>query len=580
MDVVVFRAFTSELEQILVNSRLQKIFQPSELDFVFRFRLAGENYLLYISLEAGKQRIHPIPQKFSRSIEPSAFCMMLRKHLENSRIMYVDQRGTDRILSLTADTHMEPEGFVERTLHIELTGKTSNIILCDGKEHIIGAFNRKDHRRDLTTGQLYEPPPPPQGINPHLMEKKDFMGLLDSAKNSEKNVKDLVFGMFTGMTGDYVREILFHSGVGAGTITKNLRVRQEETLWQSFYRFFERIREQEFSPVVYYKKEDLNMEDVPDRLALWDFDIFADRPKEFLPTVGEALQALYFPETANRKIDDIQGELQTALQKKTLKVKKRIEKQEEDLEAARGQEKLRKWGELLLANIDHIPEKITGIELEDYYQDPPVKILIRLDPSLSAADNAQEYFKQYKKAKRGIIALEERIKISKDELSQLEAYCKDIEQLSSLSDAEYLAEMFEMEGIINIQAIPGKKGMTAASEPRKYELAPGYVALVGRNSKQNDELVISTGNKEDLWFHARGIPGSHVLLRIQKPSKPVPDQVVQRAASLAAYYSKGRNSGKIPVSYTRLKNVRKVKGLAPGKVFITEEKSIVVRPEA
>ncbi|MCE1245801.1 MAG: NFACT family protein [Firmicutes bacterium] len=563
-----------------MNSRLQKIFQPSEMDFVFRFRLTGENYLLYISLEAGKQRIHPIPQKFSRSVEPSAFCMMLRKHLENSRIMYVNQTGTDRILSLTADSHMEPEGFVERTLHIELTGKTSNIILCDGKDKIIGAFNRKDHRRDLTTGQPYEAPPLPQGINPHLMEKKDFMNLLDSLKNAEKAVKDLVFGMFTGMTGDYIREILFHSGIGAGTSVKNLSVRQKETLWQSFFRFFERIREQEFQPVVYYKKEDLNMEEDPDRMTLWDFDIYSDRPKEFLPSVGEALQALYFPETANRKIDDIQKELLVSLQKRIVKVQKRIEKQEEDLETARNQEKLKKWGELILANIDKIPEKITGIELEDYYQDPPGKILIRLDPSLSPAENAQEYFKQYKKSKRGVTALEERIKISQDELNQLEGYKNDIDRLGTLHDAEYLAEMFEMEGIINIQALPGKKGAAAPSEPRKFDLAPGYVALVGRNSKQNDEIVVSIGAKEDLWFHARGMPGSHVLVKIQKPSKPVPDQVINRAASLAAYYSKGRNSGKVPVSFTRLKNVRKVKGLASGQVFITDEKTIMVKPEA
>ncbi|MCD4783120.1 MAG: NFACT family protein [Candidatus Eremiobacteraeota bacterium] len=579
IDAITFRLFSQELEEKLVNSRLQKIFQPGDFEFVFRFRIPGDNYFLFLSLEANNQRIHPIPGKYSKSRLPTSYCMLLRKHIEGGKVLYVDQMGSDRILRLDIASYMESEGAIERILIIELTGKTSNLILCDGKERVISAFNRKDPRRDLTTGQQYELPPPPQGINPFLIEEKDFFSLIEAEKNREQPIKELLFSTFTGMTGDFAREIIFHSGIGQGTPMKNMSERQKITLYNSFFNIIKKVKEFDLRPTVYYSKDDENLEGNPTRFAFQDFDIFANIPKEAVGSIGDALQAVFYPTTSDRLFDDMKKEYISVLKKRIKKVARRIKKQELDLKGAEGSVALKKWGELILAYMDSIPKKAREIELDDYYIDPPEKITIKLDPSLSPSDNAQAYFKKYKKAKRGLSIIRKRLRISADEHSDLETALYEVEEAESIDELTDVIESLQFQDILPLTAKPGRKKTDAPLGPRKFEIAPGYVALVGRNSRQNDELTLHIAQKEDLWFHARHIPGSHVVLRIQKPSKPVPDEVIYKTASIAAYYSKGRNSSKVPVDYTPIKNVRKSKGQKAGKVFIVNEKTIFVKPE-
>ena len=579
IDAITFRVFTRELEEKLVNARLQKIFQPEDFDFVFRFRIPGNNYFLYLSLEPGNQTLYPIPGKFSQSREPTAFCMMLRKHLAGGKILYINQAGSDRIIHFHIASYVEEEeDVVERILIIELTGKTSNIILCDEHENIIGAFNHKDSRRKLAKGELYEAPPPPRGINPFLIEKNHFVNLLVEEKEPDLTIKDRIFNAFTGMIRDYVREILFHSGLTPSTPLKNISSRQREKVWESFSAFFKRIDKMEISPMLYYPDNDENMEKNPVRWALWDFDIFKEKPRESVQTLGDALEACFFPTTLSKNFDDIHREMKSIISKRIKKVKTRVGKQEKDLEGAEKTVKLKKWGELILANLNNIPAKSGEILVDDYYQDPPEKIMVKLDPSLSASDNAQKYFNKYKKAKRGLEKIEERLEISREELSDLETALYEVEEAETIEDIESITSSIDLPEMF-ISATAGKRKNQEAMGPRKFNLASGYVALVGRNSKQNDQLTLHIAQKDDIWFHARQIPGSHVVLRIQKPSNPVPDEVVYKAACIAAYYSKARKSSKVPVDYTRIKDVRKAKGQKPGKVFYVNEKTLFVKPD-
>jgi len=579
IDAITFRLFSRELEEKLVNSRLQKVFQPADFEFVFRFRLPGDNYFLFLSLEANNQRMHPIPCKYSKSRIPTSFCMLLRKHIEGGKVLYVSQMGNDRILRLDIASYMESLGAIERILMIELTGKTSNLIICDENERVISAFNRRDPRRDLTTGQQYELPPPPQGINPFLIEEKDFFSLVDAGKNQEQSVKEFLFSTFTGMTRDFAREIIFHSGIGYSTPIKKISERQKMTLYKSFSNFIEKIEESDIHPTVYYSKEDENMEGNPIRFAFWDFDMFENFPKESVESIGETIQAVFYPVTAGKQFNELKKEYTGILKKKIKKVSRRLKKQEKDLKGAEGSIALKKWGELILAYIDRIPEKAREIEVDDYYKDTPEKITIKLDPSLSASDNAQAYFKKYKKAKRGLSIIKDRLQISADELSSLETALYEVEEAESIEELNDIIESFQLQDILPLTERPGKKKTDIPFGPRKYEISPGYVAIVGRNSRQNEEVTLHIAQKDDLWFHARQIPGSHVVLRIQKPSKPVPDDVIYKTASIAAYFSKGRNSSKVPVDYTRVRNVRKVKGQKAGKVFYVNEKTIYVQPE-
>lgn len=580
IDAITFKIYAEELEEKLVDSWLQKIFQSGDSEFIFRFRTRGENYFLFLNLDADNQRIHSIPAKFSKSKDPGAFCMLLRKHLAGGKVLYATQTGSDRILEFHISSFVESEGeIVERILTIELTGKTANMMICDSKDKIIGVLNRKDPRRDLSNGTLYEPPPPPQGINPFLIEERDFISLLSGERDEELPVKDRLFSSFTGMTGDYVREILFHSGVSAGTPLKHINIAQKEKVWESFHNFFQKIKDHDISPMLYYPDDDENMEKDPVRWALWDFEIFKDKPKEAVKTIGEAMEACFFPQTVTGNFDDLASELKSMLKKRIKKVEVRIQKQQNDLNGAEKAVNLKKWGELILANLNDIPSRTNEVELEDYYNDPPAKVMVKLDPSMSPSDNAQKYFNKYKKAKRGLEKIQERIEISREELSDLETALYELEEAENQDDIESIAYNLDMDEIFAIPKTGSGKKKAEAAGPRKFNLASGYVALVGRNSRQNEEITLHQAQKDDLWFHTRQIPGSHVVLRIQKPSKAVPDEIIHKTACIAAFYSKARKSSKVPVDYTLIKDVRKVKGQKAGKVFYVNEKTLFVKPE-
>ncbi len=580
IDAITFKIYVEELEEKLVDSWLQKIFQSGDSEFIFRFRTRGENYFLFLTLDPDNQRIHSIPSKFSKSKDPGAFCMLLRKHLAGGKVLYANQSGSDRILEFHISSFVESEGeIVERVLIIELTGKTSNMIICDNKDRILGVLNRKDPRRDLSNGAIYEPPPPPQGINPFLIEERDFISLLSGERDEDLAVKDRLFSSFTGMTGDYVREILFRSGVSPGTPLKHISIRQKEKIWESFHNFFQKIQDHDISPVLYYPDNDENMEENPVRWALWDFEIFKDKPKEAVKTIGDALEACYFPLTVTGNFDDLAAELKSLLKKRIKKVEVRIQKQQNDLDGAEKAVNMKKWGELILANLNNIPSRANEVELENYYEDPPVKTLVKLDPSLSPSDNAQKYFNKYKKAKRGLEKIQERIEISREELSDLETALYELEEAENREDIESIAYNLDMDEIFALPKGGSGKKKAEAAGPRKFNLASGYVVLVGRNSRQNEEITLHLAQKDDLWFHTRQIPGSHVVLRIQKPSKTVPDEIIYKTACIAAFYSKARKSSKVPVDYTLIKDVRKVKGQKAGKVFYVNEKTLFVKPE-
>lgn len=580
IDSITFMLYSCELEEKLINSRLQKIFQPGDAQFVFRFRLLGENYFLYVSLEPDKQKIHPVPQKFGQSKEPSSFCMLLRKNIGGGKVLYAGRQGKDRILRLNITSRDELGIPSEKILIIELTGKTSNIILCDHKDYIIGTFHKKDPRRELSKGKLYEAPPLPWGIDPFTVDEQSFLNLMGDEQTLDVSVNEFIGKTFTGLNKELTREILHLTDISPSTMLHHLNGSSRENLWQAFRGIMDRIEQKKISPFIYYAKDDPLMENSPQKWALWNYSSLDHLPKEAVQDLGEALQGIFFQKTASSGFDDVKKELISSLSKKIKKTAGRIKKQEQDLQGAVQGVSLKKWGELILANLQNIPEKSKEITLEDYYEYPPKPVKIKLDPSKSASANAQEYFKRYKKAKRGVEKIQERLEISKEELSDLENTMYELENTESFDDLYEIIDLLQGEGIYApASASPsGKKLYQEPAGPHKFELGQGYIALAGRNSKQNEHLTLHTAGKEDLWFHARQIPGSHVILRIQKPSKPVPDQYVYKAACIAAYYSKARTSLKVPVDYTQVKNVRKVKGQKAGKVFYVNEKTIMAKP--
>ncbi len=571
IDLPTFFLFARELSGILPGARLQKIFQPQKEQFVLKFRLAGENFFLYFSLEPGHQKVHPIPDKLSRSIPPTSFCMMLRKHLMGGILDRVEVMEHDRILPLIFEVK-RGEQLLEKTLCLEFAGSNCNSIIIDSGGRYVGAFTRKDPNREIITGQPYAPPPPP-GPGPFSITRDHWIQILKESPTGDASRQ-----MFPGFPRLWAREVLQSAGLSPRQLNEDIKDTQIEALWNCWEKFTGRLREGLIEPVLYYDSGDPSMEGQPTGWAPWPFACAKDSPRRSFETVTGMLQEYFLPRVSMGRFDEVQSRLLSELKKKLSKVHRRIEKQKGDLEGAMQAERLKKFGELLLSSLHRIEGKARQVTVEDYYQDPPAPITIKLNPSLSPSDNAQDYFRRYKKALRGQEKIRERLEISQNEARELESRINMVGKALNNEEIEELLKSFAVDSFYPSGKLPRKADGQPVSRPKAFELARGYVALVGRNSRENDEITLKVGKKEDLWFHARQIPGSHVVLKVQKPSHTIPSQVLYRAAQLAAYYSKASSSQSVPVDYTKIKYVRKAKGAKLGEVLYSGEKTIMAQP--
>ena len=575
VDLITFNLFARDLARRLPGSRLQKIFQPQKEQFVFKFRLPGENFFLFLSLEQGSQKVHPIPEKMSPSIPPTSFCMMLRKHLEGGILDEVEVIDDDRILPLVFEVKRGGELF-KKTLHLEFAGTNCNAIITDPAGRYVGAFSRRDPDREILTGQPYSRPPTPPGPGPILMTRKYWDELLEEYRGK----KDAVHGLFPGVNRLYVAEVFHRAGLSAKQAEKGLKPQQVDALWKSWNEFVVRLKEcDNLKPVLYYDDKDPATEGSPIGWAPWPLESIEGKPRRSFKTISEMLGEYFLPRVSQGQYQEVSTRLLSGLRKKLKKVLRRIEKQERDLEGAMRAKTMKRNGELLLANLYRIEGKACDITVDNYYQDPPELVTIKLNPSLTPSENAQNYFRRYKKALRGQQKIQERLKISRQEVFEIEGRIADVEGASNLEELQGLLDSYAVDSFYPSGKLPRRADGQPVSRPRAFELDKGYVALVGRNSKQNDEITLKVGKKEDLWFHARQIPGSHVVLKVQKPSHTIPSQVLYRAAQLAAYYSRASSATTVPVDYTKIKNVRKAKGAKPGEVLYSDEKTIMAQPK-
>ena len=323
-------------------------------------------------------------------------------------------------------------------------------------------------------------------------------------------------------------------------------------------------KSQNISPCVYYQ------DNKPIKYSVYGEEI-EGLTKIVYPTINDMLYEFYKFRKPEFDFEECKKELLNRFNKEKNKANKRIAHINGDLVKLEQSSFYSRLGELILTNMYKIEPKAVSLVAENFYEDPPVEIEITLDPSLSASDNAKKYFDKFKKSQRGIPILKERLAESILKLKLIN------ENIDKISKTENISELDMFNELLNYQSKQVPKEQQIASAPRRYYYK-GYEIISGKNPAQNDEVSLKISNKTDLWFHTRGIPGSHTIIRVQSGEK-TPKEVIVYAASVAAYYSKAKKSSKVPVSYTYAKNVSKKKGMPPGMVTIHNETTIVVNPQ-
>ena len=573
LDGITISAVVAELNGKLAGGRVDKASQPERDEIILPVRAGGENYRLLLTANSSQPRACLTKDARQNPLQAPMFVMMLRKHLAGGKITAVTQPNFERIVRVHVQAADEMGDYAERVLIIEIMGKHSNIILTDERGVILDSVRHVSAQmssvRQVLPGREYVFPPDGGKLNPLETGPAAFAALFDAPGA----VTDMIYKSLTGISPAAAREICARAGIGQDARAETLAAAEKAAL----YAVFEDITRQ-------IKGRDYNCYVILDgRGRLLDFSAidlthiaggrraFAS-PSEMLEFFYAEKDALY---RRNQKTADLRHIVQTNIERCV----KKAELYERTLRDVAGRETLKLWGELITANIYAIKKGMTSLTTPNFYDESGADIEIRLDPTLTPAENAQRYFTRYNKEKRTFAALQDQIKQNSEELRYLDETLNAVANCFTEADCAEIREELAEQGLIKRQGRPGRgqKKNAPRSAPARFVSSDGYEIYVGKNNRQNDELTLKFAAASDIWMHTKNIPGSHVIVRTNGQNPP--DRTLTEAAHLAAYFSKARGSAQVPVDYTRRKNVKKPAGAKPGLVIYTDNNTAYVTPD-
>ena len=529
-----------ELRRELVNGRIQKINQPFEQELVLQIRSNRQSHRLLLSAHPVFGRIQLTQTTFENPAQPSTFIMVLRKYLQGAVIESIEQVENDRIVEITVSNKNEIGDHIQATLIIEIMGKHSNILLVDKSSHKILevikhlGFSQNSYRT-LLPGSTYIAPPSTESLNPFTVKDEKLFEILQTQELTAKNIQSL----FQGLGRDTANEL------------ESLLVSDKLSTFRNFF-------SQETKPCL----TETSFSPVP----------FANRVGEPFDNLSELLDTYYRDKAERDRVKQQASELIRRVENELQKNRHKLKKQEKELLATDNAEEFRQKGELLTTFLHQVPNDQDQVTLDNYYTNQP--ITIALDKALTPNQNAQRYFKRYQKLKEAVKYLTELIEETKATILYLESVETVLNQAGLEEIAEIRAELIQTGFIRRRQ----REKIQKRKKPEQYLASDGKTIIyVGRNNLQNEELTFKMARKEELWFHAKDIPGSHVVISGNlDPS----DEVKTDAAELAAYFSKGRLSNLVQVDMIEVKKLNKPTGGKPGFVTYTGQKTLRVTPDS
>ena len=528
-----------ELRTELLNGRIQKINQPFDQELVLQIRSNRKSHRLLLSAHPVFGRIQLTESTFENPAQPSTFIMVLRKYLQGAVIESIEQIENDRIVEITVSNKNEIGDHIQATLIIEIMGKHSNILLVDKSSHKILevikhiGFSQNSYRT-LLPGATYIAPPSTEAINPFMVKDEKLFEILQTQELTAKNLQNLF------------------QGLGRDTATELERQLLNDKL-ATFRNFFG----QETKPCL----TDKSFSCVP----------FSSKTAENFDSLSQLLDIYYKDKAERDRVKQQASELIRRVENELQKNRQKLKKQEKELLATENAEEFRQKGELLTTFLHQVPNDQDQVILENYYTNHP--ITIALDKALTPNQNAQRYFKRYQKLKEAVKYLTDLIEETKATILYLESVETVLNQAGLDEIAEIREELIQTGFIRRRQ----REKIQKRQKPEQYLASDGKTIIyVGRNNLQNEELTFKMARKEELWFHAKDIPGSHVV--ISGNLNPT-DELKTDAAELAAYFSKGRLSNLVQVDMIEVKKLNKPTGGKPGFVTYTGQKTLRVTPD-
>ncbi|MBO7357449.1 MAG: NFACT family protein [Lachnospiraceae bacterium] len=564
-------ALTHELGNAFQNTRINKIAQPEKEELLLTIKGNSATLRLLMSADASLPLMYLTEENKQSPLNAPNFCMLLRKYLTNAKIISVTQPGLERVVKFTLEHLDEMGDLCRKHLYVELMGKHSNIIFNDDKDMIIDSIKHVSHNmssvREVLPGREYFIPKTQDKIDP-ILEKDNltYARFKEIILSCHTEVYKAIYTSFTGFSPLMASEICFRAGIDSEASVSFYIEKENELkkLFKEFYGVLCDITEGTFAPEVIYDKN------VPLEYAALTLTMYKDLDVKKYDSISKLISGFYKEKSQvvlmRQKTADLRKIVQTVLERNV----KKLDLQKKQLLDTEKKEKYRIYGELINTYGYSVPEGAKNFEAINYYTNEPVTI--PLDPDISVMENGKKYFEKYGKLKRTAENLTGIIEEVSSEIEHLESVLTSLDIAVCEADLKEIKEELKESGYIKGHGREKKEKVT--SKPFHYISSDGFHIYVGRNNYQNDKLTFELSNGGDWWFHAKKMPGSHVIVKSE--NKEVPDTTFEEAARLAAYYSAGRKNEKVEIDYTLKKNVKKPSGGKPGFVVYYTNYSMMI----
>jgi len=569
-DGLVVSAVTHELNTYLLGGRIGKIAQPEKDELIITIRNNRKNYKLLLSSMASMPKIHLTQLSKINPITAPNFCMLLRKHLVGGLITSIQQPDFERIIIIHIENLDELGEKITRKLIIEIMGRHSNIILTNQDDLILDAIKRVGAQissvREVFPNRPYILPPKHNKKNP-----KDLLTLeaFKSAISCDLPISKALYHTITGFSPSINLSLCLESQLNEACLASDLPETDLTALYTAFTALQKIITSHTFTPLLYQDSKNQFLD-----YAVVPLKQYQDHQVIVGTSISQIIEDYYLEKDTQSRLRQKSSDLRKLVHTHLERGYKKLEKQNRQIKDTENREKFRIIGDLIQANLYRIQDGDAQIEVEDYYNQQAKRIL-ELDTRLTPVQNAQKYFNKYNKKKRTLVALTNHIKGTKAEIAHLESVQYALEHALTEADLLEVKDELMATGYLRFRQSKAKKALKKAS-PLHFIASTGHHIYVGKNNYQNDWLVNHFSKGGDWWFHAKNMPGSHVI--VQADGEMLPDQTYEEAAGLAAYYSKGGTSEKVSIDYTLKKHIKKPAGSAPGFVIYSTNYSMVARP--
>ncbi|MCI8464967.1 MAG: fibronectin/fibrinogen-binding protein [Lachnospiraceae bacterium] len=571
LDGIAIACMAKEIKERIAGGRITKIAQPESDALMLTIKNQKDAWKLFLSAGASLPLVYFTEQSKPNPMTAPGFCMLLRKHIGGGRILSVSQPGLERILILEIEHLNEMGDICRKKLIGEFMGKHSNLIFCDENDTIIDSIKHiplsVSSVREVLPGRPYFIPDTMQKKNPLTVTEEEFFSVLAEKPTT---LSKALYTSFTGLSPVMAEEICHLSSLDSRVSFVELTEPERIHLSGTFRRRMEDVEKGAFTPCIFYDRQ------IPFEFSALPLSHLDAYERQDFPSISEVLETYYASREAIVRIRQKSAELRHMVQTALERNRKKYDLQARQLKDTEKRDKFRIYGELINTygyGLEPGEKTLTAL---NYYTNETVTI--PLDNTMTPQENAKKYFDRYGKLKRTFEALTELIRETKEEIDYLDSVSSALDIAVEEADLIQIREELREAGFVKKRG-PKEKRTKITSVPLHFLSSDGYHLYVGKNNLQNEELTFHLASGNDLWFHAKGIPGSHVIVKTEGKSKEsLPDRLFEEAAGLAAYYSKGQSNDKVEIDYVEKKQVKKVNGARPGFVIYHTNYSMVASP--